>query len=348
MAPGSRRSTPSICAAAVVVCAVASCGPGPLDPTTTGGQLLPGTQGVEYLGGRPFSISPDGRWMLFSKLPDDARPAGSEDLEQLTLRQLESFVLYDLEQREGTPVGVSDGVRDLAAAGGAVLVDGGCWVPDEDAVVVGNEFGRYLGVRPIVPQPRWEAIASEPFAFRDRCRHEDGSRPEPGTVGPFHIAHAGGRLIIIVAADDPHRVFAVHRAPRFPGMGVHLGNLRLTADGWRLAYTVTPHLGSFVGNARGFVVSYDAPPERPTVLGSPVHAIEWGPDGSTVYADVERNGQPGIYRWRLPRHGKAQRLPVALRVGSREEWRGQAESRSVSRSVSQSESRLGWGEADSR
>ena len=67
----------------------------------------------------------------------------------------------------------------------------------------------------------------------------------------------------------------MHRAPRFPGMKLFIGDVRLSVDGWRLAYTITPHFGSFAGNSRGFVVSFDAPPDHPMVLGSPVHAIRW-------------------------------------------------------------------------
>ena len=295
-----------------------SCGPGPLDPRSTGGQLLPGTEGVNYLGGKPFSVSPDGRWILLSREgPADARADGtggfSGDLESLVLRELQAFVLYDLEELQGTSIELSPEAREFVMRGSAILPDGGCWIPGDGRVVVPDDCGRYLGVDPSAEQPEWEVIESEPFAYGEHCPRprEDGRRVEPETVGPFQIAHAGGRLVIIVDADDPHRVFATHRAPKFPGMGLILGDIHLTNDGWRLAYTVMPHLGSFTGHARGFVVSYDAPPERPTVLASPVHALRWGPDGSTVYADVEHEGQAAIYRWRLPRHGIEKTFPVA-------------------------------------
>ncbi len=296
----------------VLLLVVASCGPGPLDPGTTGGQLLPGTEGLDYLGGHPFSISPDGRWLLFSKPIVDAAD-GAEDLESFTLRQLQTFVLYDVTLLEGTPVGLSAGARELVASGAAVFPDGGCWIPDGGRVVVHNEFGRYLGIDPAADQPEWQAIESEPFAYRGPCSRDDKAWQESETVGPFHIAHARGRLVIIVDAHDPRKVFAMHRAPRFPGMKLFIGDVRLSVDGWRLAYTVTPHFGSFAGNSRGFVVSFDAPPDHPMVLGSPVHAIRWAPDGSTIYADVVHDGQSAIYRWRLPRHGDAKPLPVATR-----------------------------------
>ncbi|MDH3214520.1 MAG: hypothetical protein OEM05_18745 [Myxococcales bacterium] len=291
----------------------ASCGPGPLDPRATGGQLLPGTEGVDYLGGRPFSISPDGQWMLFSKLVADDAADALDDLESLTLRQLQAFVLYDLGELKGTPLELSAGAREFAASGAALLPDGGCWIPDDGRVVVRGEFGRYLGVDPNSDRPVWEVIESEPFAYEEYCPREVNQRVEPATLGPFQIAHAGDRLVIIVDAHDPHKIFAMHRAPKFPGMGLLLGDVHLTHDGWRLAYTITPHFGSFVANARGFVVSYDAPPERPMVLGSPVYAIQWGPDGSTVFADVEHERQAAIYRWRLPRHGNEKTIPVATR-----------------------------------
>jgi len=297
---------------AALLLVVASCGPGPLDPRATGGQLLPGSEGLDYLGGNPFSISPDGRWLLFAKPIVDAAD-GADDLEAFTLRQLEAFVLYDLNQLEGKPIGLSAGAREFVASGAAVFPDGGCWIPDGDRVVVHNEFGRYLGIDPAADQPEWQAIDSEPFAYRGYCSREDKTWQESESVGPFRIAHARGRLVIIIDAHDPRKVFAMHRAPKFPGMGIFVDDVHLSLDGWRLAYTITPHFGSFAGNSRGFVVSYDAPPDHPMVLGSPVHAMQWAPDGSTIYADIVHDGQTAIYRWRLPRHGNEKPLPVATR-----------------------------------
>jgi hypothetical protein len=310
MHPSLPQPARPVVGAALLLFSVTSCGPGPLDPGVTGGQLLPGTEGVDYLGGRPFSLSPDGRWMLFSKPPAADAPS---DLESLMLRQLHAFVLYDLDELKGTPVELSDGAREFVASGAAMLPGEGCWIPNDDRVVISNEFGRYLGVDPDAARPAWEVIESEPFAYGEYCPGEDNTQMEPETLGPFQIAHARGRMVIIVDAHDPHKVFAMHQAPKFPGMGLLLGDVRLTHDGWRMVYTITPNFGSFVGNARGFVVSYDAPPEHPMILASPVHALRWSPDGSTVYADVEHEGQAAIYRWRLPRHGNEKTLPVATR-----------------------------------
>jgi hypothetical protein len=275
---------------------------------------------VDYLGGRPFSVSPDGRWMLFAKASANGADTSS-DLDSHTLQQLQAFVLYDLDDLVGTPVEIGAGVRERIASGSAILPDGGCWIPDDGEgpggsagrVVITDAFGRYLGVDPNAAPPAWELIESERFAYREHCPREDHAQHGPETVGPFHIAHAAGRLVIIGDAHNPHKVYAIHRAPKFPGMGLILGDVHLTDDSWRLAYTVTPNFGSFVGNARGFVVSYDAPPERPTVLAAPVHALGWDPDGSTVYASVEHEGQSGIYRWRLPRHGREKTFPIAAR-----------------------------------
>jgi hypothetical protein len=315
MHPSLPRPTRSVVGAALLLLllSVTSCGPGPLDPSETGGQLLPGTEGVDYLGGRPFSVSPDGQWMLFSKPPADDVADAPSDLESQMLRQFQAFVLYDLEALEGTPVELSNGAQEFVASGSTLLPDGGCWIPNDGRVVISNEFGRYLGVDPDAARPAWEVIESEPFAYGEYCPHEDTTRLEPETIGPFRIAHAGGRMVVIVDAHDPHKAFAMHRAPKFPGMSLMLGDVHLTHDGWRMAYTITPNLGSFVGNARGFVVSYDAPPEHPMILASPVHALGWSPDGSTVYADVEHEGQTAIYRWRLPRHGNEKTFPIATR-----------------------------------
>ena len=79
---------------------------------------------------------------------------------------------------------------------------------------------------------------------------------------------------------------------------------------------VRPGLRSWraaLAEARADAPAFDAPPDHPMVLGSPVHAIRWAPDGSAIYADIVHDGQSGIYRWRLPRRGDAKPLPVATR-----------------------------------
>ncbi len=104
---------------AVILTPASSCVPRPVNPDETGGELLPDTEGYDYLGGNPFSLSPDGRWLLFSRSVDLAPLPASSGLEEIMLRDLSAYVLYDLALHQGTRVALgADGPGHARRVGG--------------------------------------------------------------------------------------------------------------------------------------------------------------------------------------------------------------------------------------
>lgn len=286
-------------AALAVAAIVGGCGPGPLDPTDTGGELLTGTDNVAYLGGRPFSLSPDHRRLVFSvEDPSDSQTAGDHVAFQLA--RLAAYVSYDLMDGSRTSVSVEDDVADLLRGGGGVLLGSGCWISGEGGrrVLLRDSFGRAIGFDPAAGSPAWEVVEIDRDELRAACPPQDPVAAPSEVIGPFRIEGVGSRRVRIVAADDPSTVYATHSAGAM-STELLVGHIRLSDDGRRLAYTITPALGSFVSNARAFMVDAGDPSASPEPLASPVYALEWAPDDPALYAVVERDGTTAIHRWIL-------------------------------------------------
>ena len=280
-----------------------SCGPGYVTPDQTGGELLPETEAYDYLGGYPFSASPDGSWLLFARSEDLEPAPPASDLVAFMLRSLSAYMLYDLSRLEATRVVLGVDVPEFAQrVEGSFVPTGGCWIPKGDgwwaAVSV---FVQYLIADPGAVSPEWVVDDTEPYAYRDYCPLEDNSAI-PELMGRFRIAEPGGRRISIVDAEDPETVLARHRAPVFPGTDITLGRLRLAPDGTHLAYDAMAAFGTLSRPSTAFVLSYEVG-NGPTALASTVDALRWGADHTTLYAAVRRDGARGIYRWRVGEMG---------------------------------------------
>ncbi|MDH3271232.1 MAG: hypothetical protein OEN56_07870 [Gemmatimonadota bacterium] len=276
--------------------AISACGGGPTDPGSTGGELLRGSEGVDYLGGRPFSFSPEGRWMVFS-----TRPPGEEGfLEAYTIPKLETYVRYDTRTLEGTKVEVSEELRDSLGPDASMLFDGGCWIPVDGGwrVVLRDAFSRALGFDPEAPGPEWRTVEVDRSTLAERCPFEDPLTGGSVTLGRFRVDGGNSKHITIVDSRAPDRVLASHRT-RAPGRTLLLGEARPSPDGRRLAYTVSPNFGTFVGRARMYVVSVEESGGAPQALASSVFALRWADAGEGLYAHVRAGGVDAIYRWRI-------------------------------------------------
>ncbi|NNM33749.1 MAG: hypothetical protein HKO53_11820, partial [Gemmatimonadetes bacterium] len=120
----------------LIALVVWGCAPPSIDPASTGGVLLPETQGLAYLGGDSFSVSPGEEWLLYSLKPRPDSVPPPEDPATSLIETLGAYRLYDLEEGVSRPVSVSEAVRTEIDDGAYWLARGGCWVATEGGPVV--------------------------------------------------------------------------------------------------------------------------------------------------------------------------------------------------------------------
>lgn len=286
------------CALVISLQGLLACGPGQVAPEETGGELLAGTEAYDFLQSHDFSVSPDGRWLLFARNATPGPPPPGLDLVGHMLRDLSAYLVYDLSRRKATRVVLGPEARDVALRYEFYLPTGGCWVPKGDGWWAAVALpGQYLIADPDVPNPEWAVDDTEPYGYRDHCPL-DIRWAVPEVLGRFRFAERGGRRISIVDAEDTEVVLARHRAPWLPWTDISLSRIRLAPGGTHVAYAATAAFGSFAGRTTAFVLPSEAGP-GPTALASEVGTVRWGVDDTTLYATVVGERGRGIYRWRV-------------------------------------------------
>jgi hypothetical protein len=183
--------------------------------------------------------------------------------------------------------------------------------------VLRDAFGRAIGFDPAVDVPAWGIEDIDREELRAACPLEDAIDVSSDSIGAFRIEGAGSRRVRVVATSDASTVYATHSAP-LTATGLLVGHVRLSPDGRRLAYTITPTLGGLVSIDRAYRVDADEASGSPTSLAAPVRALRWAPDGSALYAAVEGDGTTAVYRWDKGRpralSGFREGAPVTARV----------------------------------
>lgn len=298
----ARRRTGFLCAhffQLSLAAACAGCGTGSLDPAASGGAPLAGTQGTDYQGGAPFSISSDGRWMSFAL--DVALPADVADnaaaLADFELDRLLHFRLLNLEGGGVIQPAVSSEAEAMVRAGGYLLPGAGCWTGG--VLVLRGAANRSLLLDPDERPPVWRAgprnaeLAGCPFPNR---------RPlESGDYGPVRLA-AGDDGRVVLSDRRSGRELAVHEPGWLPGMAIQVPYLEVSPDGRHVAYGILDHFGSFVGNTTAYSLSL-TDSAGAQALGAPVYSVRWAPGDGVLYGYaglVERGATAyAIYRWRL-------------------------------------------------
>ncbi len=253
-------------------------------PGPTSIERLAGTDDVSPIGDQAFSISPDGRWLLYpSSRGNILAPA---------------YTLYNIERRQATGISLSARVQELAAQGRGPLGRAGCWEPDSTHVVLPGD--RILFVAdPRSAPPRWDV--NESVSVTEFRRYYDckGTSPESGTiVRPLTVSP---REVNIVSAADPGRVLARHQASRADVDRILIRFPTLSQNRQRLSYVVIEYGGSFLIASRGYVLNLNsAAAQKPLLLADHVLGpVLWSPDGVFAYACTsESRGAKAIYRWR--------------------------------------------------
>jgi hypothetical protein len=271
-------------------------------PEVTGGRLVTGTEGLDYLGGLSFSLSPDGRWVLFARDTILEPPEWDATFEEMARRTLEAYVILDLEGGEAARLQVGEDVTAFHEREVSVHHRGGCWVPSGQGwqASLGWAIGGHLGFDPSVKGPRWRILPGDRDLVRESCGYDDRYVSGPVRVGPFLIAeHRGGR-VLIVDADRPERVVAEHRAPLVAG-GVSISDITLSPDGTRISYIVNTESFGFARNSEGYVLGSIGEEPQLHFLSPHVSTMRWAPDNVSLLANARgADGRTGIFRWSLP------------------------------------------------
>ena len=273
----------------------AACGFMPVSPTSTGAEVLENTQGAVRQQGRAFTISPDGRWLLFSLGLDMSQEF--EDLTEVGRQQLDAHRLYDLWTRQAIPIRRTPEVDEWLELVEVFLPDGGCWAQAPLRVFVRDPTSGGAEVEPYSEPPTWTLVP----ARQAPCRSPDFASVQRDTVlGAFHVGWEGKDLVIR-GRRKPDRIYARYGPIPLIGSRVAVSELALSGDGRALAYAVDRPLGSFVGNDAGFFITEDSD-SGPRSLATPISTLRWGPEG-WLYAQAEVVGGSdpvqGIVRWKL-------------------------------------------------
>ena len=264
--------------------------------------LVPGTEGLDYLGGRSFSISPDSRWLLFARDSLETPPDPNATFREFMTRTYESYVVVDLLDQSARRLSVGRDVLDYLDREVTTLHRGGCWIPMGDRWhgSMGMAVGGHLGFDPHEEEARWHIFPVESEVVRAACPIEDPYLFEPTLVGRFMVEEVRGRRVVVVDADRPGQVLAEHGASGVFG-SVSISHVRLAPDGTRIAYIVNTESLGFARDSQGWVLERGADGPRLHFLSPHVSAPQWSPDGGALYANAwDSTRTPAVFRWPIP------------------------------------------------
>ncbi len=247
-------------------------------PSSHGGEKLPGTGGIRRSSSMAnFSISPNGRWLLFE--------AGDPE------SPFADFVLYDLSSESGKLVSLSAEAEEL---------DQELRGPDL-SVVRWSEDGDTAWSIGLPEAFELDATAADPrFEVVETTREPPPSDwPEPSALG-LRVVKLSEREVRLETSTSPARVLAQHRFRGLNDGAATLEWLSRSPEGDYLAYSFAGH-GTFALPTHGFLlrVAESAGAEEPRLLGAPIYGpIRWHPTERFVFAMSENSsGDTAIFRW---------------------------------------------------
>lgn len=274
----------------------ASCGFWPVSPTSTGGEVLKNTEGAMGFRSRAFTLSPDGRWLLFSLKPD--RPTEYRGDHELAGQQLDAHRIYDLRTQQAFGVRRTPEVDEWLKRTGVFFTNIGCWAEQPLRVYIWGGRSGGVEVEPGSESPTWRLVPADQVP----CQWpRESHTPQQDTVlGEFRIGWEE-KVLVIREREEGGRVYARYDPIPLIGSRVRIDGLALSDDGRSLAYVVDKPTGSFVGKQMGFFVSADSdsPPHK---LAGRISDIQWG-KGGWLYGNVMVDSGPekawAIARWKL-------------------------------------------------
>ncbi len=269
-----------------------------IDPTTTDGEKLPGTEDVS--GNPSFTMSPDGHWIFYSYIFSN-KPV---------------FVLYDVMGQSRKEISLSPKAKEVIARKSPPLYGRGCWNPEGNRMYIPGAYSslffvdvesEYISLQVDTnPDEKENDYYFECSGLgyskvrqgglthtfeKDRLRREQKVRIQEGP----------GREILLVDAKDPNRVLARHKDGILSDI-IGINTISLSPDGRYLAYDMPINgvLG-FSGPTPLYVLDLESD-AKPVLLAATFYGpARWSPDGQWIYAWIDAGGveeeKKGIYRW---------------------------------------------------
>ena len=290
-----------------------------IDPASTGGKVIAGTEGIDCGDHQPMSYSPDGRWLAFWLWTNRGENAPREH--QLALLDLETGARH-LPAPEA--FGESSNAETVTPR-----IDTLCWSLDGQRLLTGvlppdtddNAFTQQATVSARVAlhgQRRSAVVHAIDLDQPDRMEGADASACRAGDIGHwrFHNTHSddwtrlgkaqvervGPRLIRLMLTDG--RVLGEHRPVRISTRSLMVSDHAWSPNRTQLAYVVHELRGSWGGLSHAWLASVDGEPEQ--LLSGPVYAMKWRND-QELHMCLRRPGQAesAVFSW--------SRLPVSSR-----------------------------------
>lgn len=256
-----------------------------VDPRSTHGDALAGTEGIQPMGTESFSVSPDGRWSLF---PLEGGTAATP-----------RYVLYDLLTLARQEIGLGDQARQLTAQGRRFLPRAGCWDADSRRVVVPGD-GLLFTLNPSHQPREWMVIDAPPRTEYATYYHCD----DRGAHARVRVERLNARTVQLVSASQPDHVLARHETVDPTVLGLDVSHVTASRDGRWIAYVLTVDRLSFAAPPRGFLLEL-ASTRAPRLLAAPVFGpFRWSPDSHYLYACARgRDRTLAIFRWETSHAG---------------------------------------------
>jgi len=291
-----------------------SCG-NTIDPQTTGAERLVAVTGLRCEGNRPLAFSPDGRWLVFSRI--EHVQGAHVPRERLGLLALpEGKVVWP------EPDGQAPGFSSLEAA---PRPEQACWSGDNavyfhrSGVSEAVALPRVGQVAAMVPSPEDDAQVTNGWRIRLEApgRLQPASLPndcDPGRIGQWRFEspdramiaperlikpeYPDGRDSIALRLPDG-RLLARHKARAVTSDQVVLAAYAWTPGGRRVAYLLSESMGSLGRPGRAWLLDLER--QAPVPLGTGLYSLQWR-DDQTLFACGRIGGQReiSILRWRFP------------------------------------------------
>lgn len=240
-------------------------------------ETVVGRSPVDGLGGRPFVVSPDGRFLAFSYSTDEPAAANLSSSEG-SVSSLETVRILDLDTRALRSPDVARSAHRLLESGYGAIPHLRCWDRSGPVLHMRTTGRRWLELDVREPQLAWRA--SEGSGRTPSCPDREIPRP-PVRLGDYEVRATDSGGLRVLHGQNRRVAFASDPSP----LRTHLlRQLALSPDGRHLGVVYSASIGSFTGPYRSVVVSLTTSGDIEVRRLEPdARYLAWHPGGGTLF-----------------------------------------------------------------